>query len=270
MKRWDKVNTNRNLILGTTDILAGRFFAVGATLCAVGCSEHPWFTYPLDTGSKLLQAPPSCDKHLHTAEGHRGEGDQPVCALLCVPAWRATGHPEMWATIIMGASPSLNELTLDSADWVKASSLKSVALLQSTEGLNWTKRLTLLRTMELLPIKLGQWSFPAFMSLKLQSLDWNYLNRSPGSPACHLQILGIGLHICISQFFIINQSISLFLSLSPSLTNTDTYTHSVVLFLWRTPINTSWPRIAVADSATGGIVKREERKEQSKKLPGKY
>lgn len=67
-----------------------------------------------------------------------------------------------------------------------------------------------------------------------------------------------------------NQSINLFLSLSPSLTNTDTYTHSVVLFLWRTPINTSWLRIAVADSATGGIVKREERKEQSKKLPGKY
>ena len=231
----------------------------------------PLIYLPTRCQQQPSSSPPGCDKYLHTAKCHHGEGGSPsvIINFMC-QLDMATGYPEIWSNIIMGVSLFLNELTFNSVDWVKISSLMWVALVQSTEGLNWTKRLTLLRIMELLPIS---WDSGLFLPLWVSSCKVWTGTTSPAPwvsslPPADLATWPPYLHKPI----IYNQPVNLVLSLSPSLTNPDTYTysHSAVLFLWRTPINTSWLKIAVADSTTGGIVKREEREEQSKKLPGNY
>ena len=75
----------------------------------------------------------------------------------------------------------------------------------------------------------------AFWVLRPLDLDQNYTNGSPGSLACHLQILGLfSLHHVVSQFFIINVFIH---------THTHTHTHTFCFSgePWLTQFITWWP-----------------------------
>ena len=104
----------------------------------------------------------------------------------------------------------------------------SVGLIQSVEGLNRTKSQTFPRLREnsfcLTAFELGHQDFSCLWirneTLALPGpLDGNYTINSPRAPACPLtlQILGlVSLHNCVTQFLIINTSLSLSLCLSLS------------------------------------------------------
>lgn len=97
-----------------------------------------------------------------------------------------------------------------------------MGLIQSIEGLNKTKRLSK-REFALTVFELGhQSSTTCGLRLGLEvyttgspipqsfELRLELYHRSPGCPACQLQILGLlSLHNCMSQFFVINTFVSL-------------------------------------------------------------